>query len=162
MREGTTFAADSLFKTLPKPVVKIMNTKTITYISWALQLLIAIIFLQTLYFKFSAHPDSVYIFSTLGMEPYGRIGTGIAELITAALLLIPATKIYGGILSLGLISGAVLAHLGPLGIEVQGDGGKVFYLALTVLIATVLFLWLNRNALWQIIAGFTRRKTAVK
>lgn len=126
-----------------------MNDQTKKYMSIVLQLIIAIIFVQTLYFKFTAHPDSVYIFSKLGMEPYGRIGIGIAELITAILILNPKTKIIGGVFSLGVISGAILAHLGPLGTEVQGDGGKVFYLALVVFFSTVVFLLLQ----WKELVG---------
>lgn len=122
-----------------------MNLNRINYLSLGLRFLIAIIFLQTLYFKFSAHPDSVYIFSKLGLEPYGRIGLGVVELFTAMLILLPATRLYGSILSLGVISGAVILHLGPLGIEVQGDGGKVFYLALIVFAASLAVLWLHRK-----------------
>ena len=58
-------------------------------ISMVLRIAVAVIFIQTLYFKFTAHPDSVYIFSKLGVEPYGRIGLGIAELIAAVLILWP-------------------------------------------------------------------------
>lgn len=122
-----------------------MSKQYTDYVSTGLRFLIAIIYLQTLYFKFSAHPDSVYIFSKLGLEPYGRIGLGIVELMTAILILLPATRIFGALLSLGVISGAVLAHLGPLGIAVQGDGGKVFYLALAVWLATLALLWLHRR-----------------
>ena len=110
-----------------------------------LSLVIAIIYLQTLYFKFSAHPDSVYIFSKLNLEPYGRIGIGILELITAILLLIPKTRIIGAIVSLGVILGAIASHLGPLGIEVLGDGGKVFYLAVVVLVCSILFLCIQKE-----------------
>jgi hypothetical protein len=92
----------------------------------------AIILLQTLYFKFTAQPESVYIFTQLGLEPYGRIGSGIFELITGILLLLPKTRIYGSFLGLGVISGALLSHLFVLGFEVQNDGGALFYLALTV------------------------------
>ena len=113
------------------------------YVSLALQYAIAIIYMQTLYYKFSAHPDSVYIFSKLGLEPYGRIGLGIVELVTAILILLPKTKIIGGVISIFVISGALVSHLGPLGIEVRGDGGKVFYLAVFVFLATILFLALN-------------------
>ncbi len=120
-----------------------MESKTKIYLSWALQLTIAIIYLQTLYFKFSAHPDSVYIFSKLGLEPYGRIGIGVFELITSVLILLPRTKIYGAFLSLGVIGGAIFAHLGPLGIEVNGDKGKVFYLAVAVFVGSIMFLLLN-------------------
>lgn len=122
-----------------------MNQQMTKYLSLGLRILIAIIFLQTLYFKFSAHPDSVYIFSKLGLEPFGRIGLGVAELITAILILLPATRLYGSILSLGVISGAIISHLGPLGIEIQGDGGKVFYLAILVFAASLTVLWLHRK-----------------
>lgn len=112
-----------------------------------LSLVIAIIYLQTLYFKFSAHPDSVYIFSKLNLEPYGRIGIGILELITAILIVTPKTRIIGAILSLGVISGAIASHLGPLGIEVLGDGGKVFYLAVVVFVCSALLLWIQKEEL---------------
>lgn len=112
-------------------------------LSNALQIFVALVYLQTLYFKFSAHPDSVYIFSTLGIEPAGRILVGILEGITAALVLIPKTRLPGAILSIGVISGAVLAHLGPLGIEVNEDGGSLFLLAVLVLMASLAILFLR-------------------
>lgn len=113
-------------------------------LSWVVRLIAAIIFLQTLYFKFTGAPESVYIFSTLGVEPYGRIGSGIAELIAALLLLYPRTAGLGGLLGLGIISGAILSHLTVLGIEVQGDGGTLFYLAITVFICCLITTWLHR------------------
>ena len=118
-----------------------MKTKNI--ISWALRLTVAIILLQTLYFKFTAHPDSVHIFSALGIEPWGRIGLGIVELITALLILIPKTKIIGMINSLGIIIGAVFSHLLVLGVTVGNDGGSLFTLAIIVFIASTLFLILH-------------------
>lgn len=120
-----------------------MNTSNM--ISRLLRIVIAVIYLQTLYFKFTAHPDSTYIFSALGLEPYGRIGLGVVELITAVLVLVPATRIFGLLLSLGIISGAIFAHFLVLGIHVQGDGGGLFSLAVTVWCATVAVLWLHRN-----------------
>ena len=99
-------------------------------ISWAVRLVAAIILLQTLYFKFSAAEESVYIFSTLGMEPWGRIGSGVAELIFSVLLLIPKTVWLGALGGLGVMAGAIASHLGPLGIEVQGDGGTLFFMAI--------------------------------
>jgi len=129
-----------------------MNNSIKKYVSLALQLVIAAIYFQTLYFKFTAHPDSVYIFSKLGLEPYGRIGLGIIELFTAILILIPNTKIFGIIISLGVISGAIIAHLGPVGIEIQGDHGNVFYLAVTVFIISVLLLIINFKELSQFLA----------
>ena len=92
-------------------------------LSWILRLLVAAILVQTLFFKFTAAPESVHIFSTLGAEPWGRIGSGVMELIAAVLLLIPRTVAKGALLALGVISGALLSHVFVLGIEVQGDGG---------------------------------------
>jgi hypothetical protein len=120
-----------------------MKTKNI--ISWALRLTVAIILLQTLYFKFTAHPDSVHIFSALGIEPWGRIGLGIVELITALLILTPKTKIIGMINSLGIIIGAVFSHLLVLGVTVGNDGGSLFTLAIIVFIASTLFLILHKT-----------------
>ncbi|MFX6288831.1 DoxX family protein, partial [Acinetobacter baumannii] len=81
--------------------------------------------LQTLFFKFTAAPESVFIFSTLGIEPWGRIGTGIAELIASVLLLIPSTTVFGALLAMGIMGGAIVSHLAVLGIEVRGDGGQL-------------------------------------
>ena len=115
------------------------------YIERASSIIAAIILLQTLFFKFTAAPESVYIFSQLGMEPYGRIGLGVVELIVAALLLFKRTSLIGAIAGLGVIIGAVFSHLFVLGIEVQGDGGKLFALALLVLIMCIITIILQRN-----------------
>ena len=113
--------------------------------SWALQLIVAGILLQTLFFKFTGAAESVYIFSTLGAEPWGRIGSGVVELIAALLLLYPATITLGALLSLGVISGAIVSHLTVLGIEVQGDGGLLFFLALAVFVSSAASLVLRRG-----------------
>ncbi len=114
-------------------------------VSWALQLLVAGILLQTLFFKFTGAAESVYIFSTLGAEPWGRIGSGVVELIAALLLLFPATITMGAILALGVIAGAIVSHLTVLGVEVQGDGGLLFFLALAVFVSSVAILFLRRG-----------------
>lgn len=113
-------------------------------VSWALQGLAAVILLQTLFFKFTGAEESVYIFSTLGMEPAGRIGSGVAELIAAVLLLIPSTVTAGAALAIGLMAGAIVSHLTILGIEVKGDGGLLFFLALTVFVSAAIVLVLRR------------------
>jgi hypothetical protein len=113
--------------------------------SWALQLIVAGILMQTLFFKFTGAAESVYIFSTLGAEPWGRIGSGVVELIAALLLLFPATITMGAILALGVIAGAIVSHLTVLGIEVQGDGGVLFLLALAVFVSSVAILFLRRG-----------------
>ena len=103
-----------------------------------LRIIIAILLIQTLYFKFSAHPDSVSIFSQVGLEPFGIITIGILELITAALILFPKTIWTGALLATGLISVAVIMHLTTLGIEIHNDGGTLFFMALVVLILSII------------------------
>lgn len=125
--------------------------KTINYISLALRLTVAIILLQTLFFKFTAHPDSVHIFTALGVEPWGRITLGIVELITAILVLLPKTQVVGMFFSLGIIIGAIASHLFVLGINVSNDGGKVFSLAILVFAASFVYLLIHRASLIAII-----------
>lgn len=116
-------------------------------LSWIAQILAAVILLQTLYFKFTGAPESVYIFTTLGLEPWGRIASGIVELIAAVLLLIPATAGIGAVIALGVISGAIVSHLTRLGIAVQGDKGFLFALAVTVFVCSLLVAWLRRESI---------------
>src|SRR5262245_27322323 len=103
-------------------------------LSWLLRLTAAFILLQTLFFKFTGAEESVYIFSTLGVEPWGRYASGVFELVTAVLLLVPATGAIGGVLAVGVAGGALMSHLTVLGVEVKGDGGLLFALALVVLV----------------------------
>ena len=111
-----------------------------------LRIAVAIILIQTLRFKFTAHSDSVYIFETVGLEPYGRIGIGVLELIAGILLLIPKTIWAGALLTMGLIGGAILVHLTKLGIEVKGDGGVLFYTAIiTFLLSTIILYYYRKD-----------------
>jgi putative oxidoreductase len=112
-------------------------------LTWALQLIVAGILAQTLFFKFTGAAESVYIFSTLGMEPWGRYASGVAELIASVLLLIPGCAAFGALLAAGVISGAIVSHLTVLGIEVQGDGGLLFALAVIVFISSLAILALR-------------------
>lgn len=114
-------------------------------ISWVLRLLAAVILWQTLYFKFTAAPESVALFTKLGVEPWGRIGTGIVELFAGLFLLIPSTVFIGAMLGIGLMSGAILSHLLVIGIASQGDGGYLFALAVVVLICSCCLAWLYKN-----------------
>ncbi len=129
-----------------------MNTKKI--ISWIAAIISALIMLQTLYFKFSAAPESVYIFTTLGMEPYGRIGSGIGELIASILILIPTTRWLGAALGMGIISGAIFAHFTKLGIAVNDDGGYLFILALVVFVSCGICLYLEKHKLKSMYTRF--------
>ena len=113
--------------------------------SWTCQIVAAIILLQTLFFKFTAAPESVYIFTKIGAEPWGRIGSGIVELIAAVLLLMPRFVWAGAFLALGVMAGAIVSHLTVLGIEVQGDKGLLFALALAVFVTSAVVLYLHRT-----------------
>ncbi|NHA05134.1 DoxX family protein [Mucilaginibacter sp. HC2] len=124
-----------------------MTSTPINILAWILRLAAAIIMLQTLYFKFTAAPESVYIFSTLGLEPWGRIGIGSLELIASILLLIPKTTSLGALLAVGIMAGALLAHITQLGIVVQNDGGQLFGLALAVFICCSILLLIFRKQL---------------
>ncbi|OYU68228.1 MAG: DoxX family protein [Cytophagaceae bacterium BCCC1] len=114
-------------------------------LSWIFRAAAAIILLQTLYFKFTGHPESVELFTKLGVEPWGRVGTGVIELITGVLLLIPASAFIGGFLAMGLMVGAILSHLTVIGIESKGDGGLLFSLAIIVLVLSLLIQFLHKE-----------------
>ncbi len=118
--------------------------------NWIIRLVPVIIMLQTLYFKFSAAPESVYIFSKIGMEPYGRIGIGVLELIASILILIPRTTSYGAVLGLGLMLGAIKFHVTELGIDVQNDGGKLFYMAVIVAVFCLILIVSHRKQLFSL------------
>jgi hypothetical protein len=122
-------------------------TPTTRRISWLLQGIVAAILLQTLFFKVTGAEESVYIFRALGAEPWGRIGSGVAELIVASLLLTPRFAVIGALGALGVISGAILSHLVVLGVEVQGDGGLLFGLAVMVFVASAAIVILRRAQL---------------
>ncbi len=115
------------------------------YIPLALRIIVAVILIQTLRFKFLAHPDSVYIFETVGLEPHGRIGIGIVELIAGILLLIRKTAWAGAIITLGVIGGAIMMHLTQLGIDVKGDGGVLFGTAVVTFILSAIIAFIYRK-----------------
>jgi hypothetical protein len=127
--------------------------KTKTMLSGLLRLVAAVILLQTLYFKFTGQPESIYIFYKVGMEPWGRIGSGVAELLASILLLVPATIVIGAFLAAGIMVGALAAHLFILGIEVRGDGGQLFVYALVVLIASIVLMFVH----FQQLISFKKR-----
>jgi hypothetical protein len=125
-------------------------------VSWIAQVIAAGILAQTLFFKFTGAPESKFIFSTLGAEPWGRLGSGVVELIAVVLLLIPRTAVFGAGLAMGVMVGAIGSHLTKLGIEVQGDGGLLFGLAVTTFVLAGLVLVLRRRQLLDILASFRR------
>jgi putative oxidoreductase len=125
------------------------HTRAFVLSSWALRLIVAVILLQTLFFKFTGAKESVYIFSTLGMEPWGRIGSGVFELVASVLLLIPGTVTVGAALALAATGSAILFHLTRLGIALPavGDRGELFALAVVVVVCSLGVLLLHRQEL---------------
>jgi uncharacterized membrane protein YphA (DoxX/SURF4 family) len=95
---------------------------------WVLRIIPAAIMFQTLYFKFTAHPQSVKLFTILGMEPQGRITIGILELIAGILLLINRTVLPGALLGAGLMCGALFFHLTNSNIGIYFDGDPLLFI----------------------------------
>jgi hypothetical protein len=131
------------------------HSRAFVITSWALRLIVAVILLQTLFFKFSAAKESVYIFSTLGMEPWGRIGSGIFELAASILLFIPSTLTVGAAMALAATGSAILFHLARLGIALTavGDHGELFALAIVVTLCSIGVLVLHRQELPRVLLG---------
>lgn len=121
-------------------------------LSWMGQLVVAVVLLQTLFFKFTGAPESVHIFSRLGVEPWGRIGTGVLELVAAVLIMIPATAVLGAALAAALMLGAIFSHLTVLGIVVMDDGGLLFGLACLALVASLVVLTVRRDQVTGLLA----------
>ena len=116
-----------------------------TIFIWILRIVAAAILIMTLYFKFTAHPQSVKLFTTLGMEPWGRIGTGVFELIASILILIPRTTLLGALMGLGLMAGAIFFHLTKLGIIFDGDAGLFTYAVITFVCCLLLIIIYRKN-----------------
>ena len=112
---------------------------------WIVKLIAVVILVQTLYFKFTGAEESVYIFTKLGIEPFGRIGSGVVELIASILILIPRTTLLGALMGAGTMLGAIFSHLFVLGIEVKNDGGELFTLAIITLLCCLILVFQNRR-----------------
>lgn len=124
--------------------------------TWLVRVPVALILLQTLFFKFTAAPESVYIFQTVGQEPWGRLGSGVVELLASVLLFVPRFTAVGAVLAAGVMSGAIFFHLTKLGIEVQGDGGLLFGLACFVFAGSAFLAFVFRHELPVIGARLSR------
>ncbi|MGO4771082.1 DoxX family protein [Flavobacterium sp. W22_SRS_FK3] len=120
-------------------------------IKWIFRIVASFILLQTLYFKFTGAEESIYIFSTLGIEPYGRVGSGIAELLVAVLILIPKTSRIGALAGCVIMIGALLSHFFVLGIVVQNDGGLLFSLGVITLFCCLGLLYFDKNKLFNLL-----------
>jgi uncharacterized membrane protein YphA (DoxX/SURF4 family) len=136
--------------------------KTQYYIDLLCRIVAAIIMLQTLYFKFTGAPESIYIFTTIGMEPWGRIGVGIMELTACILLFVPKFNWLGALLGIQLMAGAVFFHLTKLGIPVMGDGGYLFFLCLTVLVTCSVSLFIQRDIAIEFVKSMNEKYKIIK
>jgi len=146
-------------KTMNVSIAERPMSAPLTILSWFCRGIAALILLQTLFFKFTAAPESVYIFTKVGqfvhgflpflqvdtVQVWGRIGSGIIELIASIFLLMPRHVWLGALLAICATGGAILSHLTFLGIEVQGDKGLLFVLAITVVITSATALLLHRG-----------------
>ncbi len=122
-----------------------LHSRTERIVSWLCRIVAAAILAQTLFFKFTGAEESIYIFTKVGLEPWGRYGSGVAELIAVGLLLTPRFAWAGALLALGVISGALVSHLSVLGIVVKDDGGLLFGLAVTVFVTCAVIAFLHRR-----------------
>jgi putative oxidoreductase len=136
-------------------MILMKNVSTIIY--WAARLLAAAIMTQTLFFKFTGAEESVYIFTTIGVEPWGRIGIGIMELIASVLLLIPAAAFLGALLAMSLMMGAIMMHITILGVVVNGDGGYLFLLAVVVALCSAYVLYMNTSRIISLMSSFRQK-----
>ncbi|HEV8426499.1 MAG TPA: hypothetical protein VGQ41_01205 [Pyrinomonadaceae bacterium] len=123
------------------------QSKVLKILDWTVRIIVAVILLQTLFFKFTGAKESVYIFTTLGAEPWGRIGSGVVELIASMFLLIRRSVAFGAILVFGTACGAIFAHLTKLGFTIPAvdDRGELFGLAITIFLGSLVVLYLRRR-----------------
>ena len=134
-------------------------TKTQRIISWFCRITAAVILLQTLFFKFTGAPESIYIFTKVGMEPWGRYSSGAVELVASILLLIRCKAWLGAVLAFGVMAGAIVSHLTVLGIVVQDDAGLLFGLALTVAACSLTILISHRSEIPFVSQFFKSKST---
>ena len=118
---------------------------------WVVKIIAVVILVQTLFFKFTGASESVFIFTKLGVEPFGRIGSGVVELIASILILIPRTTLIGALLGFGTMLGAIVSHIFVLGIIVQNDGGELFVLAIITLVCCLLIIYQQKHKISDLI-----------
>lgn len=139
-----------------------------------LTLFIAAVFLDSLRFKFTNAPKTQIIFGDLDRWATGLGAPGLfaqgglfsqyaiggAELVASLLLLgsmaMPRYRFLqplGAILAIAIMSGAISFHLfTPLGVNVDNDGGALFYTACCVWVGAWILLFLRRAELRDLAA----------
>lgn len=130
-----------------------------TILTYALSLFIAVVFVQSLFFKFTGAEESLFIFQTIEdwsgltfFEPGMRWVVGLSELVAAILLFVPGVQVVGAVMAIGIMTGAIFFHLfTPLGIEVFGDGGTLFFLACGVWLSALVLIVLRRQQIFVLL-----------
>ena len=139
-----------------------MSPTVTRLLPWPPALFIAWVFLWYLQYKFTGHPGSVHLFNILttwlgfeGYEAVMRIGTGTAELFASLLILYPRTQAIGGLISTGIMTGAIFFHVvSPLGIDPYNDGADLFKKACAVWVLGLFIAVLRRDdliTLWTLV-----------
>lgn len=126
-------------------------------LTWPAAIYIAGIFLWYEQYKLTGNQGSVDLFTTItdwlyldGYEKPFRLSVAIAEIIASVLVVLPRTRMYGALLSLGIISGAIFFHVvSPLGIDPYQDGGTLFKEACAVWLCAGFILLSYRAELTQ-------------
>lgn len=155
-----------------------MNKQSVKkYLPWVLALFIAVVFVQSLFFKFSNSFETQYIFGTIGQwmqtlpvlslfagvfAAYGGYVIGTVELIASVLLLFRRSQAVGAIIACLVMSGAIFFLLfTPLGVSVvineagDRDGGQLFGLAVLVWFSAITVAWLRRQQLPMLRSGYS-------
>ena len=133
-------------------------SKPMRITSWVLQIIAAFILGQTLFFKLTGTEETRALFEVLGAEPAGRYATAVLELVAVVLLLIPRTAAVGGVVALGVISGAIMAHLTKLGVSIDAEalgnpglaemeGPSLFVMAVVVFVSSLGVIVIRRGEL---------------
>jgi len=127
---------------------------------WIPRITVAFILAQTLPFKFSGAPETIALFEELGMEPYGRYFIAIVELVAVITLLTP-WYIVGAIISLSIISAANFLHFAKLGIEINNDGGALFWMSVIVLFNSIWiqYYWQKLRRKKRVYLDFSRSES---
>lgn len=138
------------------PSARAAPAKPLGIVSWVGQLVVVAILGQTLFYKFSGASETVALFEVLGMGAAGRYGTALMELVAVVLLLVPRTAWAGGLVALGVISGAIMSHLTTLGVSIDAEklgnpdlapleGPGLFVMALIVFAASAAVVVIRRR-----------------
>jgi uncharacterized membrane protein YphA (DoxX/SURF4 family) len=130
-------------------------------LAWPAAIWIAYEFTWYQQYKLTGHPGSVdFIFQPLATwfgipdheKPF-RLGVASLEILASVLVLLPVTRAWGALLTIGLMSGAIFFHtIGPIGIDPYGDGGALFKEAIFTCAMGVFIAFAHRQEILAVAA----------